>query len=76
MAKPTEMSRRRSLLRRYRRLVDRLIQEGGDYTSGEYCVFCSGTPGAKAANETEDGQVRHSRGCPTRRADKLAAEII
>jgi hypothetical protein len=76
MAASMEVRRLKSLVRRYRLLVFRLVDAGMNYTSGEYCVFCSGNPGSKAADETKDGQVKHSRICPTRQAEKLAAVKI
>lgn len=63
-------------MRRYRRLTYRLLVDAIDYTAGEYCVYCSGFDDAKAADETDDGELKHSRRCPTRQADRLAAEKI
>lgn len=71
-----ETRRLKRLARRYRVLLARLLLEGVDYTTGQDCVFCSGYEGHKSADETEDGGVRHSRRCPIRQAEKLAAEVI
>jgi hypothetical protein len=71
-----EVRKLNSLVRRYRLLVIRLVAEGMDYTAGEYCVFCSGQPGAKAADDTPDGKVKHSRLCPINQALKLALEEV
>lgn len=81
MANWSEMSKLKSLVRRYRRLTDRLISEGENYTDGEHCCFCSGDPGYLSAEDNDDGngnatEVRHDRRCPTRQADKLAAVIL
>lgn len=70
MAKDAKSLKR--LVRRYRRLVHRLIEEGRDYTSNEDCPFCSGYGDYKSASETENGEIKHSRKCATHKADELA----
>lgn len=77
MGKPTEISRLKSLVRRYRRLTGRMISESEDYTGGEDCPLCSGYHDYLSARDNEKtGEVRHSRRCPTRQAEKLEAVKI
>lgn len=77
MANPTQISKMLSLIRRYRRLTDRLLSDGESYTDGIDCPFCSGEDGYLCANDNEKtGEVRHGRRCPTRQAEKLAAVKI
>jgi hypothetical protein len=76
MADTMEVKRLKSLLRRYRLLVFRLRIEGETYTDGMDCPFCSGNEGYQSANDREDETVKHARLCPTRQADKLAAEKV
>jgi len=74
MAETIEVRRLKSLIRRYRLLVSRLLIEGEAYTDGRDCPFCSGNEGYQSANDREDETVKHTRSCPTRQAKKLAAE--
>lgn len=76
MAGNMETRRLKSLVRRYRGLVFRLLIGAETYTDGMDCPFCSGNEGYQSANDREDETVQHTRFCPTRQADKLAAEKI
>jgi hypothetical protein len=76
MADPMEVKRLKSLVRRYRVLVSRLVNEGNEYTGGMDCPFCSGYVDYESANYREDQTVKHARICPTHQAKKLAAEKI
>ncbi len=70
------VQRNRRLVRRYRRLTDRLIEEGLSYTTFTDCCFCSGDEGYRPARESQSGEVKHSRKCPTRKAAELEAVEI
>ena len=72
----TDLKSAKRLVRRYRRLVDRLVDEGRDYTSNEGCPFCSGYDDYKSAGETENGEIKHSRKCATHKAEELKAMEI
>ena len=74
MAETIEVRRLKSLIRRYRVLVFRLLIGGEAYTGGMDCPFCSGNEGYQSANDEEGKPVKHTRLCPTREAKKLAAE--
>jgi len=74
MAETIEVRRLKSLIRRYRLLVSRLLIEGEAYTDRRDCPFCSGNEGYQSANDEEGKPVKHTRLCPTREAEKLAAE--
>lgn len=64
------------LVSRYHRLTERLINEGRDYTDNIDCVFCSGYDGYASAEDTDNNEIKHSRKCPTRQAEKLKAVEI
>ena len=76
MAETIEVRRLKSLVRRYQLLVFQLLIEGETYTGGMDCPFCSGNEGYQSANDWEGTPVQHTRCCPTRQAEKLAAEAI
>jgi len=76
MAATKEVQRLKSILKRYRSLVFQMQIEAANYTDGMDCPFCSGNEGYESANDREDETVKHTRLCPTRRAEKLAAEKI
>ena len=74
MAETIEVRRLKSLIRRYRLLVFQLLIEGETYTGGMDCPFCSGNEDYQSANDWEGTPVQHTHRCPTRQAEKLAAE--
>ena len=76
MARDMEKRRFRSLIRRYSILVERLRAEGACYTDGLDCVFCSGANDYRPSSDRDDDEVKHSRRCPTRQADKLFTQAV
>ena len=74
--KGSEVGRQKGIIKRYRSLVDTLLEEAESYTDGMNCPFCSGYDGYESANDREGGEIKHARRCPTRKAEKLAAEKI
>lgn len=74
--KEMEIKRLKSLVQRYRVLVNRLVADGETYTDNIDYPFCSGLAGYQSANEREDETIKHARLCPTRQATRLAPETI
>ena len=74
MAETIEVRRLKSLVRRYQLLVFQLLIGGETYIGGLDCPFCSGNEGYQSANELAGKPVQHTRLCPTRQVEKLAAE--
>lgn len=76
MTKDQEINRLKELVKSYRSLVGRIIEEGNGYTDGEYCVLCSGYEDSLSTDLTDDGEIEHSQECLTLEADDLDAVEI
>ena len=68
-----ENSRLKRLLRRHRTVMAQMRRDGIDYTDDIDCVFCSGDDDYLSSDDTDSGEVRHSRRCTGEKAARLLA---